>query len=117
MQNEYLKDINPEETNEWLEALENIIEEGGPKRAHYILEKLIDKARRKGTYLLFRATTAYLNSIDVEDEPKMPGDRDIERRIRSAIRWNATMMVLRASKKEFRAWWTYCIISIFCNII
>ena len=84
MQNEYLKDINPEETNEWLEALENIIEEGGPKRAHYILEKLIDKARRKGTYLPFRATTAYLNSIDVEDEPKMPGDRDIERRIRSA---------------------------------
>ena len=100
MQNEYLKDINREETNEWLEALENIIEEGGPKRAHYILEKLIDKARRKGTYLPFRATTAYLNSIDVEDEPKMPGDRDIERRIRSAIRWNATMMVLRASKKN-----------------
>ena len=100
MQNEYLKDINPEETNEWLEALENIIEEGGPKRAHYILEKLIDKARRKGTYLPFRATTAYLNSIDVEDEPKMPGDRDIERRIRSAIRWNATIMVLRASKKN-----------------
>lgn len=100
MLNEYLKDINPEETNEWLEALENIIEEGGPKRAHYILEKLIDKARRKGTYLPFRATTAYLNSIDVEDEPKMPGDRDIERRIRSAIRWNATMMVLRASKKN-----------------
>ena len=100
MQNEYLKDINPEETNEWLEALDNIIEEGGPKRAHYILEKLIDKARRKGTYLPFRATTAYLNSIDVEDEPKMPGDRDIERRIRSAIRWNATIMVLRASKKN-----------------
>ena len=100
MHNKYENDINPEETNEWLEALENIIEEGGPKRAHYILEKLIDKARRKGTYLPFRATTAYLNSIDVEDEPKMPGDRDIERRIRSAIRWNATMMVLRASKKN-----------------
>ncbi len=100
MHNKYENDINPEETNEWLEALENIIEEGGPKRAHYILEKLIDKARRKGTYLPFRATTAYLNSIDVEDEPKMPGDRDIERRIRSAIRWNAKIMVLRASKKN-----------------
>ena len=100
MHNKYENDINPEETNEWLEALENIIEEGGPKRAHYILEKLIDKARRKGTYLPFRATTAYLNSIDVEDEPKMPGDRDIERRIRSAVRWNAQMMVLRASKKD-----------------
>jgi pyruvate dehydrogenase E1 component len=100
MHNIYENDINPEETNEWLEALENIIEEGGPKRAHYILEKLIDKARRKGTYLPFRATTAYLNSIDVEDEPIMPGDRDIEKKIRSAVRWNAQMMVLRASKKD-----------------
>ena len=100
MHNKYENDINPEETNEWLEALENIIEEGGPKRAHYILEKLIDKARRKGTYLPFRATTAYLNSIDVEDEPIMPGDRDIEKKIRSAVRWNAQMMVLRASKKD-----------------
>jgi pyruvate dehydrogenase E1 component len=100
MHNKYENDINPEETNEWIEALENIIEEGGPKRAHYILEKLIDKARRKGTYLPFRATTAYLNSIDVEDEPIMPGDRDIEKKIRSAVRWNAQMMVLRASKKD-----------------
>lgn len=100
MPNLHNLDTNPEETNEWIEALDNILEEGGPRRAHYLLEKLIDKARRKGTYLPFRATTAYLNSIDVDDEPKMPGDRDIERKIRSAIRWNAQMMVLRASKKD-----------------
>ena len=93
-------DIDSEETGEWLEALENVIEEGGPRRAHFLLEKLIDRARRKGTYLPFKATTAYLNSIDVADEPIMPGDRDIERRIRSAIRWNAQIMVLRASKKN-----------------
>ena len=100
MSDKLLNDINPEETGEWLEALENVLEEGGPRRAHFLLEKLIDKARRKGTYLPFKATTAYLNSIDVKDEPVMPGDRDIEKRIRSAIRWNAQIMVLRASKKN-----------------
>lgn len=95
-----LNDIDPAETQEWIEALDAVLETEGPRRAHYLLEKLIDKARRKGTYLPFKATTAYLNSIDVNDEPKMPGDRDIEKKIRSAIRWNAAMMVQRASKKN-----------------
>ena len=95
-----LNDVDPAETLEWIEALDAVLEEEGPKRAHFLLEKLIDKARRSGTYLPFKATTAYLNSIDVENEPKMPGDRDIERKIRSAIRWNAAMMVQRASKKD-----------------
>ena len=98
--NDVLKDVDPAETQEWIEALDAVLEEEGPRRAHFLLEKLIDKARRKGTYLPFRATTAYLNSIDVKDEPKMPGDRDIEKKIRSAIRWNAAMMVQRASKKN-----------------
>lgn len=100
MSSEHLTDIDPSETKEWIEALENVIKEEGPKRTHFLLEQLIDKARRSGTYLPFRATTAYLNSIDVDDEPKMPGDRDIERKIRSAIRWNAAMMVQRGSKKD-----------------
>ena len=95
-----LNDVDPAETLEWIEALDAVLEEEGPKRAHFLLEKLIDKARRSGTYLPFKATTAYLNSIDVENEPKMPGNRDIERKIRSAIRWNAAMMVQRASKKD-----------------
>ena len=95
-----LNDIDPAETLEWIDALDAVLEEEGPKRAHFLLEKLIDKARRKGTYLPFKTTTAYLNSIDVNDEPKMPGDRDIEKKIRSAIRWNAAMMVQRASKKN-----------------
>jgi pyruvate dehydrogenase E1 component len=98
--NDAIKDLDPQETQEWIEALDAVLETEGPKRAHYLLEKLIDKARRKGTYLPFKATTAYLNSIDVNDEPKMPGDRDIEKKIRSAIRWNAAMMVQRASKKN-----------------
>ncbi|GGD49198.1 pyruvate dehydrogenase E1 component [Malaciobacter pacificus] len=95
-----LNDIDPEETLEWIDALDAVLETEGPKRAHYLLQQLIEKARRSGTYLPFKATTAYLNSIDVDKEPKMPGDRDIERRIRSAIRWNAAMMVQRASKKN-----------------
>ncbi|MFK2822568.1 pyruvate dehydrogenase (acetyl-transferring), homodimeric type [Arcobacter sp. YIC-80] len=98
--NTVLKDIDPLETQEWIEALEAVLEEEGPRRAHFLLEQLIDKARRNGTYLPFKATTAYINSIDVANEPKMPGDRDIERKIRSAIRWNAAMMVQRASRKK-----------------
>lgn len=95
-----LKDIDPNETREWLEALDTIIEEDGTDRAHYLLEKLIDKARRSGGYLPFKATTAYLNTIPVHQEPKMPANLLLERKIRSIIRWNAQTMVLRASKKN-----------------
>ncbi|MGM0518346.1 MAG: pyruvate dehydrogenase (acetyl-transferring), homodimeric type [Campylobacterota bacterium] len=98
--NRVLKDIDPLETQEWIEALEAVLQEEGPRRAHFLLEQLIDKARRSGTYLPFKSTTAYINSIDVANEPKMPGDRDIEKKIRSAIRWNAAMMVQRASRKK-----------------
>lgn len=95
-----MKDIDPNETNEWLEALDDILKVEGPKRAHYILEKLIDKARRNGAYLPYKATTAYVNTIPVSEEPKMPANLHIERKIRSIIRWNAQNMVLRASKKN-----------------
>jgi pyruvate dehydrogenase E1 component len=95
-----LNDINPAETLEWIDALEAVLEEEGPERAHFLLEKLIDKARRNGTHLPFKSTTAYVNTIPVESEPKMPGNRDLERKIRSIIRWNATVMVQRASKKN-----------------
>ncbi len=100
MQNEHLNDINPEETNEWIDALQNIIDEEGKDRAHFLLEKLIDKARRSGAYLPYTATTAYLNTISRADEPKMPGNLTLERKIKSIIRWNAQAMVLRASKKN-----------------
>ncbi|WP_044414962.1 pyruvate dehydrogenase (acetyl-transferring), homodimeric type [Halarcobacter anaerophilus] len=95
-----LNDIDPQETQEWLDALEVIIQEEGSQRAHYILEKLIDKARRNGTYLPFSATTAYVNTIPVEQEPKMPGNLSLERKIRSIVRWNAQIMVQRASQKK-----------------
>ena len=93
-------DIDSLETQEWLESMESVLENEGPERAHYLLEKLIDHARRSGTHLPFEAKTAYVNTIPTSQEPKMPGDQSVEARIRAAIRWNALMLVLRASKKD-----------------
>ena len=93
-------DIDQQETQEWLDALEAVLDAEGPERAHFLLEQLIDKARRSGAYLPYQPTTAYLNTIPVSQEPVMPGDHTLEARIRAAIRWNALAMVLRASKKR-----------------
>eukprot|EP01029_Cantina_marsupialis_P007316 TRINITY_DN1807_c0_g1_i4.p1 TRINITY_DN1807_c0_g1~~TRINITY_DN1807_c0_g1_i4.p1 ORF type:complete len:891 (+),score=217.44 TRINITY_DN1807_c0_g1_i4:185-2857(+) len=95
-----LNDVDPQETQEWLDALEVVIKEDGSERAHYLLDQLIDNARRNGADIPHSANTSYLNTIPVDQEPKMPGDRDLERKIRSIIRWNAQAMVLRASKKN-----------------
>lgn len=93
-------DVDPLETGEWLESLDSVLAEEGPQRAHYLLEQLIDKARRSGAHLPYKATTAYLNTIATGQEPQMPGDWDMERKLRGYIRWNALAMVLRASKKD-----------------
>ncbi|MBF7072067.1 pyruvate dehydrogenase (acetyl-transferring), homodimeric type [Glaciecola sp. MH2013] len=93
-------DVDPTETQEWLDALEAVLEEEGVDRAHYLLESLIEKARRSGAHLPYDATTAYINTIPAGQEPTMPGDQTIETKIRNAIRWNAMMMVLRGSKKD-----------------
>jgi len=94
------QDIDSMETQEWLESMESVLENEGPERAHFLLEKLIDRARRSGTHLPFDAKTAYVNTIPPGLEPHMPGDQTIEARIRAAIRWNALVLVLRASKKD-----------------
>jgi pyruvate dehydrogenase E1 component len=93
-------DVDPQETQEWLDALDAVLEEEGIDRAHYLLESLIEKARRNGAHLPYDATTAYINTIPAGQEPTMPGDQTIEANIRRAIRWNAMMMVLRGSKKD-----------------
>ena len=93
-------DVDPIETQEWIEALEAVLENEGVDRAHYLLESLIEKARRNGAHLPYDATTAYINTIPAGQEPTMPGDQTIETKIRNAIRWNAMMMVLRGSKKD-----------------
>jgi len=91
-------DIDPTETREWLDALEGVIEVEGPERARYLLERVLDSARRKGAPAPYSANTPYLNTIPPEREDRHPGDRAIEHRIRSFIRWNALAIVLRANK-------------------
>ena len=93
-----LADVDPQETREWVEALDGVLEREGPDRAHFIVERLIDRARRSGAYLPFSANTAYLNTIPVERQPHFPGDFALETTIRHHIRWNAMAMVLRANK-------------------
>ena len=93
------KDIDQQETHEWLEALESILEREGVERAHFILEQLIAKARKSGAYLPYSATTAYLNTIPPAKEEQSPGDPAIEWRIRSIVRWNAMAMVVQANRK------------------
>ncbi len=88
------------ETQEWLEALEAVVEREGPERAHYLLEKLIDKARRSGAHIPFDPSTAYLNTIPPHMEARSPGDAALEERIRSYCRWNAMIMVARANQRE-----------------
>ncbi|MDO4693783.1 MAG: pyruvate dehydrogenase (acetyl-transferring), homodimeric type [Eikenella sp.] len=99
MSTEY-KDIDPVETQEWLDALGSVLENEGAERAHFLLENLVKYTRRRGVHLPFDATTAYLNTIPVGQEQKSPGNHELEHRIRSAIRWNAAAMVLRAGKKD-----------------
>ena len=93
-------DIDPIETQEWLDALSSVLETEGTERAHFLLENLVKYTRRRGVHLPFDATTAYLNTIPVGKEQKSPGNQELEHRIRSIIRWNAAAMVLRAGKKD-----------------
>ncbi|MBL8534746.1 MAG: pyruvate dehydrogenase (acetyl-transferring), homodimeric type [Betaproteobacteria bacterium] len=93
-----LPDYDPQETDEWLEALDSVLRNEGVDRAHYLLERLIEKARRSGAYLPYSANTAYINTIPPGKEERSPGDHEIEHRIRSYVRWNAAAMVLRANK-------------------
>ncbi|HGF7513564.1 TPA: pyruvate dehydrogenase (acetyl-transferring), homodimeric type [Vibrio cholerae] len=93
-------DVDALETQEWLAALESVVREEGVERAQYLLEQVLEKARLDGVDMPTGVTTNYINTIPAAQEPAYPGDTTIERRIRSIIRWNAIMIVLRASKKD-----------------
>ena len=95
-----IDDEDPIETREWLDSIDSVIAQHGPERAHFILNKMVDYARRSGTYLPFSHNTAYLNTIPVGMQPSYPGDRSIEKRIEAIIRWNAMAMVVQANKKS-----------------
>jgi pyruvate dehydrogenase E1 component len=92
------EDIDPIETQEWLESIDSVMRAQGPERAHFLLEKLVDFTRRSGAYLPFKPNTAYLNTISKAQQPDYPGDRSLERRNEAYIRWNALAMVVHANR-------------------
>ncbi|OGT77682.1 MAG: pyruvate dehydrogenase (acetyl-transferring), homodimeric type, partial [Gammaproteobacteria bacterium RIFCSPLOWO2_02_FULL_56_15] len=93
-------DIDPQETGEWLAALDSILQQEGVERAHYILEQLIARARKSGAYLPYSANTAYLNTIPQAKQVPSPGNHELEDRLRALVRWNALAMVVQANRKS-----------------
>ncbi|HEY6642747.1 pyruvate dehydrogenase (acetyl-transferring), homodimeric type [Povalibacter sp.] len=94
------EDLDPQETREWLESIDSVLKAQGAERAHFLLDQLIDHARRSGAYLPYKPNTAYLNTISGSLEKDYPGDRTIERRLEAYIRWNAMAMVVRANRQS-----------------
>ncbi len=95
-----LPDIDPEETTEWVESLDGVIDERGTKRARYVMLRLLERARERQVGVPPLTTTDYINTITPEREPWFPGDEHVERRIRAYIRWNAAMLVQRAQRPD-----------------
>ncbi len=93
-------DIDPLETNEWIESLSSVLENDGKERAQFLIKQLIDYSYKRGSDLVLSRNTPYINTIDPEDQAQSPGDQNLERKIRSLIRWNAAAMVVRANKKN-----------------
>ena len=93
-------DIDPVETKEWIESLSSVLENDGSKRAQFLIKQLIEHSYKQGSDLVLSRNTPYINTIPPEKEVKSTGDQNIERKIRSLIRWNAAAMVVRANKKN-----------------
>tara|TARA_B110000116_G_scaffold104303_1_gene90844 strand:- start:746 stop:3400 length:2655 start_codon:yes stop_codon:yes gene_type:complete len=94
------KDTDSQETQEWLESIQDTLEEHGYERTRFLLETLIDFAQTKGARLPFNTSTPFINTILPSQQPEYPGDRDIERKIKSIVRWNAMAMVTKANKES-----------------
>jgi pyruvate dehydrogenase E1 component len=94
-----LPDIDPDETQEWIESLDALLDERGKTRARYVMLKLLERARQRQVGVPSLRSTDYINTIPPEREPWFPGDEDVERRIRAFIRWNAAVMVSAANRK------------------
>src|SRR6188508_556152 len=97
---ETLRDVDPEETREWLEALDSVIAVDGPDRAHALLEAVVERALHAGAPIPLSGHTPYINTIPTDREPRIPGDQTVEHSLRSAVRWNAMATVLRANKES-----------------
>jgi pyruvate dehydrogenase E1 component len=93
-------DLDATETREWLDSLDYVLQSGGPAKVARLLRELTLYAKQNGVKLPFTANTAYVNTIPFDEQALMPGNPDIERRIKSLVRWNAAAMVVRANKAE-----------------
>ncbi|MDX9707505.1 MAG: pyruvate dehydrogenase (acetyl-transferring), homodimeric type, partial [Azospira sp.] len=91
-------DLDPQETQEWRDALDGVIVSEGAERAHFLIEDLIGQARERGIDIPYSANTEYINTIPVDQQPTYPGNADIEIKIHNYVRWNAMAMVVRANK-------------------
>ena len=94
-----LPDIDPDETNDWIDSFDSLVEDRGRQRARYVMLRLLERARQRQVGVPALRSTDYINSIPPEREPWFPGDEDVERRIRAFIRWNAAVMVSDANRK------------------
>ncbi|MDQ3571165.1 MAG: pyruvate dehydrogenase (acetyl-transferring), homodimeric type, partial [Actinomycetota bacterium] len=92
-----LPDIDPEETGEWVDSFDAVVEHLGKPRAQFLLLKLLERARERQVGFPATVSTPYVNTIPPHQEPSFPGDEHVERRIRAYIRWNAAVMVTRAN--------------------
>jgi pyruvate dehydrogenase E1 component len=93
-------DIDPQETQEWLDAIQSVLENEGPERAHFLIEEMIKQARLGGADLPISATTPYINTIPLDKEQRSSGNYELEHRIRALTRWNATVLILNANKES-----------------
>ncbi|HEV7431417.1 MAG TPA: pyruvate dehydrogenase (acetyl-transferring), homodimeric type, partial [Steroidobacteraceae bacterium] len=93
-------DLDPIETREWLESIDSVLKAEGPERAHFLIDRMVEHARRSGAYLPYSPNTAYVNTIAVGKQPLYPGNRELERRVEAWIRWNAAAMVVAANRKS-----------------
>ena len=99
-----IADVDPAETREWLDSLQYVLDSKGRERAQFLLSVLQNRAVQEGVELPLQLTTPYINTIPADEQPPYPGNREIERRIKSIIRWNAMAMVVRANKQFRRDW-------------
>ena len=95
-----LPDVDPDETSEWLDSLDAVIDGAGRGRARYLMLRMLERARQKNVGVPALRSTDYINTIPPEREPWFPGDEHVERRIRAYVRWNAAMLVSRANRPE-----------------
>src|SRR6185369_5690317 len=93
-------DLDAIETREWLDSLDYVLQSGGPVKVARLLKELTIHATENGVHFPFTANTPYINTISADDQALMPGNPDVERRIKSLVRWNAAAMVVRANKAD-----------------